>query len=253
MSQAAPVTTDIDEPNELDIETQFDNKNDTGEAFMVSVPSWLLHSLSAPECSRADKRMAFNIWLDKINPTIRANPLRPREDPHSPFQRRVEPWMQVCFGPEISADKEERNHRFFEESTELVQACGMTASEAHQLVDYVFGRPVGEKTQESGGVSVTHAALCLAHGMDMHEAAEIELDRIWGKVEQIRAKQAAKPKHSPLPEAPIYAISCVKPGRSMQACASNCSCLGDSARPGGYVVRIGEHNGGPYDMKGGAA
>lgn len=117
-----------------------------------------------------------------------------------PFQQRVQPWMMACFGAEISADKEERNHRFFEESTELVQACGMTASEAHQLVDYVYGRPVGEPAQAVGGVMVTLAALCLANGLDMDAAAETELARIWTKVEAIRAKQAAKPKHSPLPQ-----------------------------------------------------
>lgn len=117
------------------------------------------------------------------------------------FQHRVQPWMMACFGAEISADRMERNHRFFEESTELVQANGMTRSEAHQLVDYVFGRPVGEPTQEVGGVMVTLAALCLANGMNMHETGEVELARIWTKVEKIRAKQAAKPKHSPLPEA----------------------------------------------------
>ena len=40
-------------------------------------------------------------------------------------------------------------HRFLEEALELVQACGATASEAHQLVDYVYGRPVGEPAQEA--------------------------------------------------------------------------------------------------------
>ncbi len=117
-----------------------------------------------------------------------------------PFQKCVQPWMMACFGAEISADKAERNHRFFEEATELVQACGMTASEAHQLVDYTFGRDIGEPAQEVGGVMVTLAALCLANGMDMHAAGETELTRIWTKVEVIRAKQAAKPKHSPLPQ-----------------------------------------------------
>ncbi len=116
------------------------------------------------------------------------------------FQQRVQPWMLACFGAEISADKAERNHRFIEEALELVQATGCTADEAHQLVDYVYGSPVGEPAQEVGGVMVTLAALCLAHGMDMHNAGETELARIWTKVEQIRAKQAAKPKHSPLPE-----------------------------------------------------
>lgn len=116
-----------------------------------------------------------------------------------PFQQRVQPWMVECFGPEIAADTQERNHRFLEESLELVQACGATQSEAHQLVDYVYGRPVGDKHQEVGGVMVTLAALCLAQGLDMHQAGETELARIWTKVEKIRAKQAAKPKHSPLP------------------------------------------------------
>ncbi len=115
------------------------------------------------------------------------------------FQQRVQPWMMACFGPEISADRIERNHRFLEEALELVQSCGCTASEAHQLVDFVFGRDVGEPMQEAGGVMVTLAALCLANDLDMHACAETELARIWTKVEAIRAKQAAKPKHSPLP------------------------------------------------------
>ena len=117
-----------------------------------------------------------------------------------PFQKRVRPWMIECFGPTIPFDKVERNHRFLEEAIELVQAGGCTASEAHQLVDYVFGRPVGELRQEVGGVMVTLAALCIAHDVDMHADAETELARIWTKVPQIRAKQASKPKHSPLPE-----------------------------------------------------
>ena len=115
------------------------------------------------------------------------------------FQARVSPWMNACFGEQISADKQERNHRFLEEALELVQACGATAEEAHQLVDYVYDRPVGEPSQEVGGVMVTLAALCLAQDMDMHAAGETELTRIWGKVEQIRAKQAAKPAFGPLP------------------------------------------------------
>lgn len=82
-----------------------------------------------------------------------------------------------------------------------LRPCGCTASEAHQLVDYVYGRPVGERAQEVGGVMVTLAALCLAQGLAMHAAGETELARIWTKVEAIRAKQAAKPKHSPLPAA----------------------------------------------------
>lgn len=117
------------------------------------------------------------------------------------FQQRVQPWMMACFGPEIAADKLERCDRFIEEALELVQAGGYTAERAHALVDYVFGRPQGDINQEVGGVMVTLAAHCLAHGVDMHQAAETELARIWTKVDQIRAKQAAKPKGSALPVA----------------------------------------------------
>ncbi len=136
--------------------------------------------------------LAYRVWANKRATSVQ---------PVLPFQDRVQPWMMACFGSIISGDREERNHRFLEESLELVQACGATQSEAHQLVDYVYGRPVGEKSQEVGGVMVTLAALCLAQGLDMSAAAETELARIWTKVEQIRAKQAAKPKYSPLPEA----------------------------------------------------
>lgn len=115
------------------------------------------------------------------------------------YQKRVDDWMQHCFGSTISADKTERNHRFLEEALELVQAGGCTPSEAHQLVDYVFGRPVGELGQEVGGSIVTLVALCTAHGVSLEEEGERELSRIWTKSEAIRAKQAAKPKHSPLP------------------------------------------------------
>jgi hypothetical protein len=123
------------------------------------------------------------------------------------FQSRVRPWMIECFGAFIAGDRMERNHRFFEEATEAVQANGMTRSEAHQLVDYTFDRPVGDLHQEIGGVMVTLAALCLASGEDMHAAAEMELARIWTKVEAIRAKQAAKPAHSPLAAEQVPALT----------------------------------------------
>jgi hypothetical protein len=118
---------------------------------------------------------------------------------HGHFQERVGEWMKACFTPEICADTVERNHRFLEESLELVQSLGCTKEDALMLVDYVFGRPVGEPTQEAGGVMVTLAALCLAAKLNMDSAGETELGRIWLKIEQIRAKQASRPKSSPLP------------------------------------------------------
>lgn len=118
------------------------------------------------------------------------------------FQNKVGEWLLLCFGEEIAQDKIERNHRFLEESLELVQSIGCTKSEAHQLVDYVFNRPVGDTFQEIGGVMVTLAALCRASGFDMIIEGDKELNRVWQKIDKIREKQANKPKHSPLPSTP---------------------------------------------------
>ena len=124
----------------------------------------------------------------------------PDLDKTTSFQARVHAWILHCFGAEIGADRVERNHRFIEEALELVQAAGCTRSEAHQLVDYVYNRPAGEVHQEVGGVMNTLAAFCTAHDVDLDDAAETELRRVWDKSDAIRAKRAAKPKHSPLPE-----------------------------------------------------
>lgn len=116
------------------------------------------------------------------------------------FQDRVDRWLVDCFGMKIARDPIERNHRFLEEALELAQACDCTKEEALQLVDYVFRRDIGEVEQEVGGVMNTLAALCLSRDIDMLDAGHIELDRCWTKVEAIRAKRAAKPKFSPLPQ-----------------------------------------------------
>lgn len=129
----------------------------------------------------------------------------PPPPPAETFQARVQPWMLACFNAEIAADIVERCDRFIEEDLELVQALRWPKDRAHALVDYVYGRPIGEPKQEVGGVKVTLAALCLAIGVDMHEAGEVELARVWTKIDEIRAKQAAKPRGSALPIAALAA------------------------------------------------
>lgn len=116
------------------------------------------------------------------------------------FQNRVMRWMHTCFGEKISLDQVERNQRFTEEALELVQSCGMPKKDAHDLVEYVYGRPVGEKAQEVGGVMVTLAGLCTANRLDMMDCGHIEVDNCWTKVEKIREKQKNKPKFSARPE-----------------------------------------------------
>lgn len=118
-----------------------------------------------------------------------------------PFQARVLPWMLECFGPVIPYDKQERGDRLLEEVLELLQSGGYDPARVAALRDYVWGRPVGQPSQEAGGVMVTLAAYCIAHGLDMAQAGETELARVWTKVDAIRAKQAAKPTGSALPVA----------------------------------------------------
>ncbi len=118
----------------------------------------------------------------------------------NPFQRRVAEWLAACFPTWVCADRFERTHRFLEEALELAQATGCSREDAHQLVDYVFSRDVGEPELEVGGVMVTLAALCSASGIDISEAADRELDRNWSRIDVIRQKQAGKPAGSPLPQ-----------------------------------------------------
>ena len=109
------------------------------------------------------------------------------------YQRSVKRWLYRCFGRAIAQDVKERNHRFLEEALELVQAAGCSKNEALLLVEYVYGRPVGELKQEVGGVAVTLTALCVAQKVSLEECASGELGRIWHKMPEIRAKQLEKP------------------------------------------------------------
>lgn len=126
------------------------------------------------------------------------------------FQSRVAPWMQECFGAAIASDVRERGDRLLEEVLELLQSHGYDSARVATLRDYVFGRPVGEPQQEAGGVMVTLGAYCLATGLDMHAAGEVELARISDPevVKKIRAKQESKRGlHTPLPVPPADAAS----------------------------------------------
>lgn len=116
-----------------------------------------------------------------------------------PFVKRVRAWVEACFGIEFADSIQERTHRFLEESLELAQSCGCTQQEAHQLVDYVFSRDVGEVKQEMGGTMTTLNALAAALKLDPVELGEAELARCWTVIDKIRAKRANKPAFGPLP------------------------------------------------------
>lgn len=111
------------------------------------------------------------------------------------FPSRILDWCIKCFGAEIAMNKSIRNFRFLEEALELVQSLGLRKEQAHQLVEYVFSRPVGVPHQEMGGTVVTLYALANANDLDVATAGWEELERINMPqvVEKIRAKQKKKP------------------------------------------------------------
>lgn len=121
--------------------------------------------------------------------------------PADTFQQRAQHWLLECLGTAEAADIHSRNHRFLEEALELVQAGGCTAADAHTLVDYVYGRPLGEVDQEVGGVMVALAMLCSGHYLDMTLEGERQLARANTPeiMARVRRKNATKPNHSPLP------------------------------------------------------
>jgi hypothetical protein len=128
------------------------------------------------------------------------------------FQNAAWQWIHAAFGKDDATPKV-RGHRFVEESIELAQSAGVTREDVLMLVDYVYSRPVGEPTQEVGGVALTLAGLCCALNINMSEASLMELGRVWLNIDKIRAKNATKkadsalPGYVPPPEPPAAAES----------------------------------------------
>lgn len=115
------------------------------------------------------------------------------------YQERVADWLHECFGSEVALSKLERTHRFLEEALELAQAGGCSRADALALVDYVYSRPVGDVSAETGGVLVTLAGMAEAYEIEMAAAGETELARNQARTSEIREKRARKLRNSPLP------------------------------------------------------
>jgi len=108
------------------------------------------------------------------------------------YQAGVRKWMDECFTQATVTNRRERAFRFLEEALELFQAMGCSQEEASELLTYVFGRPAGEVAQEVGGVTITLAALCNAAGVNLNQAAVLELNLVNSPevMAKIRAKRA---------------------------------------------------------------
>lgn len=108
-------------------------------------------------------------------------------------QRDIFAWTKEAFGEAEATSFEQRGLRLLEEAIEAYQAVGGHADVAHRLVDFVFGRPVGDIAQELGGVQVCVLALAASVEASADEEERREVARVLSKpVEHFRKRNAAK-------------------------------------------------------------
>jgi hypothetical protein len=108
-------------------------------------------------------------------------------------QQRVLNWARTVLSEDEVSGREQRAIRLAEETIELAQSCNVDKAMLHKLVDYVYGRPIGEPMQELGGVSVCVLAMANALGLDADTVEEIEVRRCEDMdPEQFKARNATK-------------------------------------------------------------
>ncbi|WP_052119847.1 hypothetical protein [Inquilinus limosus] len=98
-------------------------------------------------------------------------------------QEVVGRWAKKCFGENTLAVKE-RSKRLLEEALELAQAGGVPLEEVLHLSAYTYGRPVGQLSQEIGGVAVCLLALGYSANIDVDQVEQDEILRVVSKPDQ---------------------------------------------------------------------
>lgn len=111
------------------------------------------------------------------------------------LQERIFEWAKVTFGEKLAYDMRERALRFLEEALELVQVCGLTATDVTEMLQYVFERGPGDLHQELGGVFTTVHSLAAAAGIELREVGMREVERCESRTDKIRDKHSNKPDH----------------------------------------------------------
>ncbi|AYC99994.1 hypothetical protein [Neorhizobium sp. NCHU2750] len=142
-----------------------------------------------------------NVWGDEAVEFVRVDLITPAPATQMVgFQERVAAAHIDLFDGDPT-DIAERRDRNFEEALETAQAFGMTADEAHQLVDYTFSRPVGDPSKEIGSMVLTAYSLGVVAGIDVTAAAEADLTKLQQPetIARIRAKRATRHGRGPLP------------------------------------------------------
>lgn len=107
-------------------------------------------------------------------------------------QERVARWVRGTLGEATLQNKRERCFRFIEEALELVQALDFEKEDVLKMVEYVYSRDRGKPNQELGGAMVTALALAECVKLDAYDELHRELDRIFAKQDEVRAKHQQK-------------------------------------------------------------
>lgn len=110
------------------------------------------------------------------------------------WQDVIQRWVRSTFGDAHQESTLERSSRFFEEASELAQACGLRKELAQQILDKVYSKEPGNVHQEFGGVFITSLALASNKGEDYYQCLKDESDRIHKPevVEKCRQRQQEK-------------------------------------------------------------
>jgi NTP pyrophosphatase (non-canonical NTP hydrolase) len=96
-------------------------------------------------------------------------------------QKIVADWCVASFGEGAASSLPQRCVRLLEECIEAYQAGGGDPAMAHKLIDFVFGRPVGELAQEIGGVGLVLLSLANAAGVSADAEEKREVKRVLAK------------------------------------------------------------------------
>jgi len=101
-------------------------------------------------------------------------------------------WAKACFGEEEATNLQQRGIRFSEESIELAQSVGVPKDIMHALIDHIYSRPVGEVSQELGGVGICILLLAQAANYNADKEEWREMERILAKPAEQFAKRNAE-------------------------------------------------------------
>jgi hypothetical protein len=104
------------------------------------------------------------------------------------FQDRVIIWLHTCFGVTAARERQICNAAFVRSALEAAKASGCAADKARWILEDVYREPASGMREALGGAMIAVARLSLANDLDMRDAGEAELSRLWTDIEQIRHK-----------------------------------------------------------------